>query len=105
MAKEKLHHLQELVKVVQHGGGPNLPIDDLEDLTLTLSDEQIGSEYGESEEEADEIEETEDEDDDEEDEENFSRDDIESAGEQSDISKSTTTDVNGNVSWLVFGCC
>ena len=51
MAREKLHHLQELVKVVQQGGGPHLPIDDLEDLTLTLSEEIGESEYGESEEE------------------------------------------------------
>lgn len=100
MAKEKLHHLQELVKVVQQGGGPNLPLDDLEDLTLTFSDDLIGSEYGESEEEeADEGDESDDEDEEEEDiddEENFRRDGVESTGEQSDISKSTTTDVNGN---------
>ena len=51
MAREKLHHLQELVKVVQQGGGPHLPIDDLEDLTLTLSEDIEESEYGESEEE------------------------------------------------------
>ena len=71
MAREKLQHLQNLVKVVQQGGGPNLPIGDLEDLTLTLSDEQM--EYGESEQEEDEEseeeeeEEEEDEDDDEDD--------------------------------------
>lgn len=52
MAKEKLHHLQQLVKVVQQGGGPHLPVDDLENLTLTFSDQSDISEFGESEEEA-----------------------------------------------------
>ena len=69
MAKEKLHHLQELVKVVQHGGGPSLPLDELQALNLTLSDtqedgdeegeEEDSSAYGESEEEATEEGETE----------------------------------------------
>lgn len=99
-ARQKLQHLQDLVKVVQQGGGPHLPIDDLEDLTLTLSDEQL--EYGESEQE--EGEESEDDDDDEEEEEEDEENEDEKSEEenesvddgQSDISKSTT-DVNCNV--------
>ena len=100
MAKEKLHHLQQLVKVVQQGGGPHLPIDDLENLTLTLTDEQSDtSEYGEeSEEEADEdnVEESENEE---------QSEDEDADGEQTeeDYEKSETSkcsDMNYNVS-----CC
>lgn len=51
MAREKLHQLQQLVKVVQEGGA-QLPIDDLIDLTLSISDEENEtSACGESEEE------------------------------------------------------
>ena len=100
MAKEKLHHLQELVKVVQQGGGPNIPVDDLEDLTLTFSDDQDDSSaYGESEEEATEEEEGEGETCEEEEEEEEIEDDEEVGEqtdneEQSDGSKSTGVDMN-----------
>lgn len=92
MAKEKLHHLQELVRVVQQGGGPHLPIDDLEDLTLTLSDDQVESEYGESEEEAA----NEGSDEEEEEEDNEDEEEQTEQEEQSDASKST--DINYDVS-------
>lgn len=102
MAREKLHHLQELVKVVQQGGGPHLPLDDLEDLTLTLSEDQLDdTEYGESEEEEEESADEEEEGIDEEDEENDEdrgddEDDENDADDKSDISKSTV-DPNSNV--------
>ena len=103
MAREKLHHLQELVKVVQQGGGPHLPIDDLEDLTLTLSEDQLeDTEYGESEEEEEESadeEEGVEEEDDENDGENRGEDDdngVNDEDDKSDISKSTV-DPNSNV--------
>lgn len=120
LAKEKLHHLQELVRVVQQGGGPHLPIGDLEDLTLTLSDDQVESEYGESEEEAydeanegsdeeeeEEEEDEDDEDDDDEDENNEEENNEEEeteADEQSDVSKSTDVnyDVSGDPNKLFF---
>lgn len=53
MAKEKLRHLQQLVRLVQQGVGSQIPVDDLENLTFLLSDDQNDlSVYGESEEEA-----------------------------------------------------
>ena len=86
MAKEKLHHLQELVNIVQQGGGPQLPIDDLADLALSL-DESV-DQYGESEEEGDEEEDEDDEDDeDEEDEES----EEEEEDEREDQSQATAT--------------
>lgn len=56
IAKEKLHHLQELVKVVQEGG-TTIPMDDLADLSLLSLGEgsQSTSQFGESEEEAEEV--------------------------------------------------
>ena len=102
MAREKLHHLQELVKVVQQGGGPHLPIDDLEDLTLTLSEDQLDdTEYGESEEEGEESdneEETVDEEEEEDDDDDDDKGEVSEGDEdeKSDISKSTT-DPNFNV--------
>ena len=103
MAKEKLHHLQELVKVVQQGGGPNLPIGDLENLTLTLSDDQNdSSEYGESEEEADEDNDESDEEEEEEesDEEDTDGEQTEEEEEKSETSKST--DMNYNVCLILL---
>ena len=99
-----MHHLQALVKAVQQSGGPQLPIDDLVDLTLTLSDDPLeSSACGESEEEADldgdteedadgeQTEEEEDEEDDDEEEEDNE--------EQSEISKSTDANLNVSRCW------
>lgn len=102
MAKEKLHHLQELVKVVQQGGGPNIPVNDLEDLTLSFSEDQDDSSaYGESEEEATEEDgeeeaESEEDGEEEEDEEDEEEDGEQSENEeeQSDVSKSTDMNVS-----------
>lgn len=53
MAKEKLRHLQQLVRLVQQGVGSQIPVDDLENLLFLLSDDQNDLlVYGESEEEA-----------------------------------------------------
>ena len=93
MAKEKLRHLQQLVKLVQQGVGPQVPVDDLENLTFLLSDNQNDlSVYGESEEEA-----AEDNVDESEEQSNDELEDGEQTGDcKSEVSKST--DMNYSVS-------